>query len=72
VEDLSEDERPSSPSIGFEPLSTGPTSTFHEDSLEMENSWATELCEELTLEFKEKDSLDKHEIFILETPQELC
>jgi hypothetical protein len=59
-EDLSESERPSSPSIEFEPLSSGPTSAFHEDSLDMENSWATVLCEELTLEPKEKDSLDEH------------
>jgi hypothetical protein len=38
----------------------------------MENSWATEHCEELTLEPKEKDYLDEHGSFILGTPQEPC
>jgi hypothetical protein len=32
----------------------------------MENSWAMELCEELTLESGEKDPLDEHGNFILE------
>jgi hypothetical protein len=71
-EDLSENKRPSSPSIGFEPPSAGPASVFHDDSLETENSWAMEFYEELTLESEEKDSLRKHGNFILEAPQEPC
>jgi hypothetical protein len=69
---LCEDEQPSSPSIELKPLSIVLASAFHEDFLEMENSWAMELCEEPTLEPKEKDSLDKHGNFILEPPQEPC
>jgi hypothetical protein len=58
--------------IGFELLSDGLAFAFRENSLEMENSWAIELCEELTLEFEEKDPLDEHGNFILKTPQEPC
>jgi hypothetical protein len=38
----------------------------------MENSWAMEFYEELTLESREKDSLDEHGNFIIEEPQEPC
>src|SRR6185312_926056 len=65
--DFCEDERSSSPLIEFEPLPAGleyvvldlnreSTSSFHDESLEMEKSWAKELCEAPTLEFEEKDS----------------
>ncbi|CAN6360763.1 unnamed protein product [Urochloa humidicola] len=61
---LCEDERPSSPSNEFEPLPTGPycvfsdhdrkaTSSFHDESLEIENPWAIEDCATLTLESRE-------------------
>ena len=56
-----EEERPSSPLIEFEPLpdglesivfnlDRGTTMTFHDESLEMEKSWAKEFCEAPTLE----------------------
>ena len=62
-----EDKRSSSPSIEFEPHPAGPecvvldhdresTLIFHDESLEMENSWDMELYEESTLDSKEKDS----------------
>ena len=62
-----EDERSSSPSTEFEPLPAGlgfvvldhdreSTSSFHNASLEIENQWAMEFCEALTLESNEKDS----------------
>jgi hypothetical protein len=68
---LCEDERTSSPLIEFEPLPTGPyhvvsdhgqesTLFIHDASLEMENSWAMEIYEALTLESEGKDSIDKH------------
>ena len=44
----------------------------HDESLEMENSWAMEFDEAPTLESKEKDSLDEHGSFSLEIPQEPC
>jgi hypothetical protein len=80
---LGEDERSSSPSIEFEPLPVGseyvvldcdrdPTIIIHDQSLEMEDPWATEFCEVLTLESEGKDSMDKHERFILEIQQEPC
>ena len=58
---LCEGERSSSLSIEFKPLPTSPyyvaldldwetTSSFHDESLEMENSWAMEIYEVLTLE----------------------
>src|SRR6185312_10505247 len=56
-----EDERSSSSMTEFEPLPDGPESVvldldrdttmiFHDESLEMENQWAVELCEVPTLE----------------------
>jgi hypothetical protein len=80
---LCEDERSSSPLIDFEPVPTGPyhvvfdlgrdsTSRFHDASLEMENSWVMEIYEELTLESKGKDLIDKHGSFTLDLPQEPC
>ena len=44
----------------------------HDESLELENPWAMEFDEAPTLESKEKDSIDEHESFILEIPQEPC
>ena len=63
----------------FGPLSTGlkhvvldldqeSTSIFHNESLEMENQWAMELCEALTLESEEKDSTNEHGSFTFEIP----
>ena len=60
-----EDERSSSPLTEFEPLPAGleyvvldynreSTSSFHNASLEIENQWAMEFCEALTLEINEK------------------
>ena len=80
---LCEDEQSSSPTIEFEHLPTGPyyvaldldqesTSSFHDESLEMENSWAMEIYEALTLESEGKDSVDKHGSFTLDIPQEPC
>ncbi|RCV37715.1 hypothetical protein SETIT_8G085100v2 [Setaria italica] len=77
------DERSPSPSIEFEPLHAGQyhvvfdhdresTLIFHDESLEMENPWAMEFCEVLTLESKGKDSIDGHGSFILEMPLEPC
>ena len=37
------------------------TSSFHDESLEMENQWAMEFCEAPTLESEEKDSTNEHE-----------
>ena len=65
------DERSLSPLIEFEPLPAGleyvildlnreSTSSFHDESLEMENQWAMELCEAPTLESNEKDSSNEH------------
>ena len=61
-----EDEHSSSPFIEFEPLPAGleyvvldldrdATMSFHDESPEMENPWATEFCEAPTLESEEKD-----------------
>ena len=69
-----EEERSSSPLIEFEPLPDGlesvvldldreSTSSFHNESLEIENQWAMELCEAPTLESKEKDSTNEHGSF---------
>jgi hypothetical protein len=44
----------------------------HDESLEMENLWATEFCEAPTLEFEGKDSIDEHGSFILVMPQKPC
>ena len=62
-----EDERSSAPSTKFEPVPDGlefvvldldqdTTMIFHDEPLEMENQWAKESCEALTLESNEKDS----------------
>ena len=74
---LCEDEQSSSTSIDFELLPVGPeyvvldhdrdtTLIFHDASLEMENPWAMEFCEVLTLESEEKDSMDEHGTVIFE------
>jgi hypothetical protein len=79
---LCEGERSSSLSTKFEPLPTGPyyvaldldresTSSFHNGSLEMENSWAMEI-EVLTLESRGKDSIDEQGSFILDLPPKPC
>jgi hypothetical protein len=47
-------------------------SSFHEKSLEIEDSWAMESCEAPTLEFIGKDSIDEHSSFILDIPYEPC
>ena len=44
----------------------------HDESLEMENIWAIEFYEALTLESERKDSIDEHGSFILEIQQEPC
>jgi len=78
-----EDERSSSLLTEFEAFPTGPecvvlnhipdsTLIFHDKSLEMENPWAKEFYEAMTLESKGKDSTDEHGSFILEIPQEPC
>ena len=77
-----EDER-SSLSTSFKSLPAGPfyvdfdldqksTLIFHDESLEMNNPWAMEFYETLTLKSVGKDPTDKHGSFILETPQEPC
>ena len=69
--------------IEFEPLPDGLESVvldfdrdtimiFHDASLEMEKSWAMELCGAPTLESNEKDSTNEHESFTLEMPQKPC
>ena len=40
----------------------------HNESLEMQNPWAMEFCEALTLESDEKDSTDEHGTVIFEMP----
>jgi hypothetical protein len=80
---LCEDEQSLSPSIDFASLPAGlecvvldhdrdPTMIFHNESLEMENPWAMEYYEALTLESKGIDSIDEHGSFISEIPQEPC
>ena len=65
--DISEFETSPRPPIEFEPLPSGPekvvlnhdqdpTTISHDESLEMENTWAMEFDEAPTLESKEKDS----------------
>jgi hypothetical protein len=65
----------------FGPLPTGPydvafdhdresISRFHDKSVEIENSWAMESCEALTLEFIGTGSTNKHGSFILDTTHE--
>ena len=71
-------EQTSSSSIEFEPLLPSPhcvvldhdrgtTMIFHVEPLEIENSWARESSEALTLEFEENTSIDEHGSFIVET-----
>ena len=71
-------EQPSSSSIEFEPILSSPhcvvldhdrdtTMIFHDEPLEVENSWARESSEALTLEFEENNSIDEHDSFIVET-----
>ena len=80
---LCEGERLSPLSTKFQPLPAGPyhvafdhdresTLSFHDDSLEMENSWAMEPFEALTLESGGKDSTHEHGGFILDSPYRLC
>ena len=69
----------SSSSIEFEPLPSSPhcvvldhdretTLIFHDEPLAIENHWARESSEALSLECQEEDSIDEHGSFILETP----
>jgi hypothetical protein len=78
-----EDERSSSSLTKFEPLPAGPgyvvlnhdresTSSFHNESLEMENQWAMQFCEAPTLESEEKDSTNEHGSFTFDIPREPC
>ena len=80
---LCEGERSSPFSTEFQPLSAGPyhvafdhgresTSSLHDDSLEIENSWAMEPFEALTLESGGKDSTHGHGSFILDSPYKPC
>ena len=48
------------------------TTISHDESLEMENIWAIEFYEALTLESERKDSIDEHGSFIPVTPQDPC
>ena len=70
--------QPSSSSIEFEPILSSPhcvvldhdrdtTIIFHDEPLEIENSWARESSEALILEFEENNSIDEHGSFIVET-----
>ena len=78
-----EDERSSSPLTEFEPLPAGleyvvldydreSTSSFHNASLEIENQWAKEFCEALTLESNEKDSTNENGSFTFDIPYKPC
>ena len=77
------DERSSSLLIEFEPLPASleyvvldlnreSTSSFHDESLEMENQWAMEFCEAPTLESEEKDSTNEHGSFTYDIPRKPC
>jgi len=81
--DISKFEIPHKPPIEFEPLPAGPeyvvldhdrdsTMIIQNNSLEMDNSWAKELCEAPTLEYEGKDSIDEHGNFNLEIAQKPC
>jgi hypothetical protein len=81
--DLCEGEQSSSTSNEFEPLPTGPyhvaldldresTLILHDESLEMENSWAMEIYEAPILESKGKDSIDEYGRFTLDIPPKPC
>ena len=67
----------------FEPLPDGlefvaldldrdTTMIFHDESLEMENQWAKESCEALTLESNEKDSTNEHGSLTFDIPRKPC
>jgi len=69
----------SSSKIEFEPHPTSPhcdvldhdrdtTMIFHNEPLAIENHWARESSGALSLECEEKDCIDEHGSFILETP----
>jgi hypothetical protein len=71
-------EQPSSSSIEFKPFYSSPhcvvldrdrdtTMIFHDEPLEVENSWDRESSEALTLEFKENNSIDEDGSFIVQT-----
>ena len=71
-------EQTSPSSIEFEPILSSPhcvvlnhdqdtTMIFHDEPLEIENSWARESSEALILEFEENNSIDEHGSFIVET-----
>ena len=73
----------SSPLIEFEPLpdglksvvldlDRGTTMIFHDESLEMEKSWAKESCEASTLESNEKDSTNEQGSFTSDIPHKPC
>ena len=76
LEEMHEQTSPSS--IEFEPILSSPhcvvldhnrdtTMIFHDEPLEIENSWARESSEALILEFEENNSIDEHGSFIVET-----
>ena len=76
LEEMHEQTSPSS--IEFEPILSSPhcvvldndrdtTMIFHDEPLEIENSWARESSEALILEFGENNSIDEHGSFIVET-----
>jgi hypothetical protein len=78
-----EDERSSSLSSEFEPFPASPkkvvldhdrdsTMISHDESLQIENPWATECYAALTMESIEKDSIYEHVSFILVIPQKPC
>jgi len=59
---------PSSPHCVVLDLDRETTLIFHDEPLAIENRWARESSEALSLECEEKDSIDGHGSFILETP----
>ena len=71
-------EQISSSTIEFEPFLPSPqgvvlnndrdtTTIFHDESLEIENSWARVSSDSLNLEFEENDSIDEYGSFIVKT-----
>jgi hypothetical protein len=78
-----EGERSSSLSTKFEPLSAGSypvvfdhdrelISSFHDKSLEIEDSWAMEICVAPIMECIVEDVIDKLGSYILDIPYEPC
>jgi hypothetical protein len=55
--------------IKLKPLPIGPK---YANPLKKENPWTKNKLEALTLESEIDDSIDEHEGFILEKPQESC